>query len=65
MTFKLFQEKISASSKKEDFLKTQSKRKDQSKQFVDDDPDLKEEKGDKEEVPEEVRRMQRRKYRFE
>jgi hypothetical protein len=44
-------------------LKTQSKRKDQSEQFVDDDPDSKAENEDKEEVPEEIRRMQRRKYR--
>jgi len=54
---------LPASSKKEDFLKTQSKRKDQSEQFVDDDPDSSAaQKGEKEEVPEEVRRMQRRKY---
>ena len=58
-----FNQNVSASSKKEDFLKTQSKRKDQSEQFVDDDPDSKAENEDKEEVPEEIRRMQRRKYR--
>ena len=47
-------------------MKTQakSKRKDQSEQFVDDDPEGAKNEEKEEEVPEEIRRMQRRKYRF-